>query len=161
MAANGCVHLCDCIEVGSSPSAGGACADIGGQCPCKDNTIGRKCDRCKVSTYGFGQSFKTGCVSCDCQILGTLNGSDRCDVTSGQCVCKRSVRGRRCNECGPGTFGLDGSYENGCQPCDCYPPGTLEGQTCDSRTGRCLCIPGAGDPAVTDYKCVSRLMYST
>ena len=43
----------------------------------------------------------------------------------------------------------------GCLPCACYKPGTVPGAMCHPTTGRCTCIEGAGDPAVTNHKCVS------
>jgi coxsackievirus/adenovirus receptor len=56
-----CSHLeifciisdCQCDPTGSHSSV---CATIGGQCDCKPNVIGRRCNKCAPATYGFGQS---------------------------------------------------------------------------------------------------------
>ena len=41
---------CNCNSEGSTSDS---CKEFGGQCPCKDNVIGRTCSRCKVGFYGF------------------------------------------------------------------------------------------------------------
>ena len=41
---------CDCDGQGSTSKY---CQEFGGQCPCKDNVIGRQCTRCKIGYYGF------------------------------------------------------------------------------------------------------------
>ena len=41
---------CECDERGSNSSQ---CTQLGGQCPCKRNVIGRTCSRCKMGFYGF------------------------------------------------------------------------------------------------------------
>lgn len=47
---------CDCDLQGSVSSM---CDVRGGQCRCRPNVIGRRCDQCAPGTYGFGPS---GCV---------------------------------------------------------------------------------------------------
>ena len=42
---------CDCDPTGSTSAE---CEPIGGQCKCKKNVIGRRCDQCSPGTYGFG-----------------------------------------------------------------------------------------------------------
>lgn len=42
---------CECDPTGSESSL---CDKYSGQCPCKKNVAGRKCDRCAVSHFGFG-----------------------------------------------------------------------------------------------------------
>ena len=42
---------------------------------------------------------------CDCDPDGSLAGTD-CEMFGGQCVCLPGVRGRRCDECSPGTFNI-------------------------------------------------------
>lgn len=37
------------------------CAQFGGQCPCQNNVIGRRCDTCKTGYFGF-----PNCQSCNC-----------------------------------------------------------------------------------------------
>lgn len=48
-----CVYFlaCDCDPTGSISTL---CKSLGGQCECKPNVGGRRCDRCNVGTYGFG-----------------------------------------------------------------------------------------------------------
>lgn len=42
---------CKCDPTGSISSL---CNPEGGQCECKPNVVGRKCDSCAPGTYGFG-----------------------------------------------------------------------------------------------------------
>ena len=60
---------CDCDNTGS---VSGICNQRGGQCDCKPNVVGRKCDRCAVGTFGFGPQ---GCSACDCDSVGSLNNA--------------------------------------------------------------------------------------
>lgn len=48
---------CQCDPQGS---LSGECDKVGGQCRCKPNVIGRRCDQCAPGTYGFGVSGCTG-----------------------------------------------------------------------------------------------------
>lgn len=41
---------------------------------------------------------KLSVLACTCNILGTI-GSYGCNVYTGECVCKRNVVGRDCNQC--------------------------------------------------------------
>ena len=47
---------CDCDPTGSLSNI---CDEFGGQCQCKPNVIGRRCDQCAPQTYGFGPN---GCL---------------------------------------------------------------------------------------------------
>lgn len=42
---------CGCDPTGSKSAI---CDSLGGQCTCKLNVVGRKCDECAPGTYGFG-----------------------------------------------------------------------------------------------------------
>jgi hypothetical protein len=42
---------CDCNPTGSVSNI---CDPAGGACQCKPNVVGRKCDKCAPSTWGFG-----------------------------------------------------------------------------------------------------------
>lgn len=42
---------CDCDLTGSVSKL---CSSLGGECQCKPNVEGRRCDRCAPGTYGFG-----------------------------------------------------------------------------------------------------------
>ncbi|XP_051915351.1 laminin subunit beta-2 [Hippocampus zosterae] len=112
---------CECDPQGSLSSQ---CEGVGGQCRCKPNVMGRRCDRCAPGTYGFGVS---GCTACDCHSEGSL--SHQCDPVTGQCQCREGATGRQCSDCQPGQWGFPS-----CAPCQCNG----HADTCDSRTGECL-----------------------
>ncbi|KJH49213.1 laminin EGF-like protein [Dictyocaulus viviparus] len=114
--------VCDCDPTGS---VSGICSVKGGQCECKPNVIGRRCDKCAVGTYGFG---RTGCVECACDSVGSLH--NRCDKQSGQCVCReKGIYGRQCNQCQPGFW----SFPD-CRVCQCNDHANI----CDQQTGSCI-----------------------
>lgn len=48
------------------------CEQFGGQCQCKPNVIGRKCEACKTGYYGF-----PNCKECDCPLTAL------CEVSTG------------------------------------------------------------------------------
>ncbi|NXF12231.1 LAMB1 protein, partial [Smithornis capensis] len=113
---------CDCDPAGSLD--GGACDGhtdvalgmIAGQCRCKENVAGPRCDRCRHGAYGLSHGDPQGCQPCRCDPRGTVMGSSPCDPISGDCYCKRFVAGRSCSQCVPEFWGL--SYDlGGCRPC--------------------------------------------
>lgn len=50
---------CECDPTGSRSYE---CDPLGGQCDCKPNVVGRRCDKCAPGTYGFGPE---GCIGKD------------------------------------------------------------------------------------------------
>ncbi|XP_071494817.1 LOW QUALITY PROTEIN: usherin-like [Diadema antillarum] len=124
---------CGCNAFGS---ASVYCNPEGGQCQCMLSTEGRTCDECRDGFYGLRQN---GCSQCDCEEAGTEPGT-ACDKETGQCVCKANVQGLRCDQCAPETYNLQLSSVQGCTPCSCNTPGTVNGsRTCDTVTGQCEC----------------------
>ncbi|XP_006885094.1 PREDICTED: laminin subunit alpha-2-like [Elephantulus edwardii] len=100
-----------------------------GQCECRPNVQGWKCDECKPETFGL-QSAR-GCVPCNCNSFGSK--SFDCEE-SGQCWCQPGVTGKKCDRCAHGYYNFQ---EGGCTACDC----AHLGNNCDPKTGRCICPP--------------------
>uniref|UniRef100_A0A914ULJ9 Uncharacterized protein n=1 Tax=Plectus sambesii TaxID=2011161 RepID=A0A914ULJ9_9BILA len=113
---------CNCDPTGT---ISGICDVYGGQCECKVNVGGRRCDQCNPGTYGFGPS---GCSMCECDSVGALDNF--CDGQSGQCKCReRGITGRQCNQCQPGFWGFPD-----CRVCQCNDHASI----CDQKTGACI-----------------------
>ncbi|XP_002760562.4 usherin [Callithrix jacchus] len=116
---------------------GGVCDD------CEHNTTGRNCELCKDYFFrqvGADPSAIDVCKSCDCDKVGTRNGSILCDQIGGQCNCKRHVSGRQCNQCQNGFYSLQELDPDGCSPCNCNTSGTVDGDiTCHQNSGQCKC----------------------
>ncbi|XP_054036227.1 laminin subunit beta-2-like [Dryobates pubescens] len=136
---------CDCDPAGSLD--GGACDGhtdvalgmIAGQCRCKENVAGPRCDRCRHGAYGLSHGDPQGCQPCRCDPRGTVAGSSPCDPISGDCYCKRFVAGRSCSQCVPEFWGL--SYDvGGCRPCACDFGGAYNNR-CSMEDGACSCRP--------------------
>ncbi|XP_028308576.1 laminin subunit beta-2 isoform X2 [Gouania willdenowi] len=100
------------------------CDARGGQCPCRLNVIGRRCDQCAPGTFGFGP---TGCVACGCSSEGSV--SPLCDQFSGQCQCLPGAFGQRCDGCPHGHWGFPR-----CRPCQCNG----HADQCEQKTGVCI-----------------------
>jgi usherin len=138
---NGITDQGDCIK---DQGAGG---QIIGQCFCKTNVIGLKCDVCRPGFANLNASNPDGCSPCDCNTAGTFNARDTCDSESGQCLCKDNVEGLKCDRCRAGTTSLSADNPLGCEGCSCDPIGSVS-TDCDSATGLCSCKPG-----VTGARC--------
>nr|XP_054596449.1 laminin subunit alpha-3 isoform X2 [Nothobranchius furzeri] len=123
---NGGALPCDCNMSGST---GTLCEPIGGQCPCRQHIIGRKCSKCATGFYGFPY-----CRPCQC-------GRRLCDEVTGRCICPPQTVKPICEVCQSETF----SYHPllGCENCGCTPKGINPdaGLQCDPVTGQCSCKP--------------------
>ncbi|KAL7397953.1 hypothetical protein ABVT39_002224 [Epinephelus coioides] len=107
----GC-EVCNCSRPGIvSPDV--SCDTLSGQCRCKNNIVGRQCDRCAPGFYGY-----PNCRPCDCNEAGTEE--EVCDSFTGRCLCKENVQGSRCDQCRVGTFHLDPTNPKGCTSCFCF-----------------------------------------
>ncbi|XP_041369322.1 laminin subunit alpha-3-like [Gigantopelta aegis] len=135
---SGC-QPCSCDAGGSK---NGDCNKQTGQCDCRqnvamfgqNNTNGmlndRHCTACVSNFYGFGNT--DGCVLCNCDQTGST--SPQC-ANDGQCPCKETIDGRRCDKCKPSFFFFSA---NGCQSCNCSTAGS-ESVECDQIQGICKC----------------------
>ncbi|XP_078068970.1 laminin subunit alpha-2 isoform X6 [Mustelus asterias] len=116
---------CECHVNGSIAEL---CDKQTGQCQCKHNVIGRRCDHCLSGTYLHSSR---GCIPCNCNSFGSK--SFDCD-DKGQCRCQPGVAGQKCDRCALGFYNFQ---EGGCVPCEC----AHVGNHCDSETGQCVCPP--------------------
>ncbi|XP_057219104.1 laminin subunit alpha-5 isoform X1 [Triplophysa rosa] len=107
----GC-EMCNCSRPGIT-SLDISCDTNNGQCRCKNNIVGRQCDKCSPGLYGY-----PNCRPCDCNEAGTER--DVCDSFTGRCLCKENVEGSRCDQCKLGTFHLDPTNAKGCTKCFCF-----------------------------------------
>ena len=57
------VSACDCSTLGSIPDTGYRCQNSTGQCDCKLNVQGRRCDTCKDEYWNLVGSNQFGCQS--------------------------------------------------------------------------------------------------
>uniref|UniRef100_A0A8D0R6P0 Usherin n=1 Tax=Sus scrofa TaxID=9823 RepID=A0A8D0R6P0_PIG len=115
------------------------CHPKSGQCKCKANVIGLRCDHCNFG-FKFLRSFNDdGCEPCQCNLHGSVN--KLCNPLSGQCECKKEAKGLQCDTCREHFYGLDTA---GCKACDCDLAGSLSGTVCDAQTGQCVCKPSVG-----------------
>uniref|UniRef100_A0A8C6SNV4 Basement membrane-specific heparan sulfate proteoglycan core protein n=1 Tax=Neogobius melanostomus TaxID=47308 RepID=A0A8C6SNV4_9GOBI len=112
----GC-QVCGCSVSGSFFSQ---CDLTSGQCECREGYGGSLCDRCGPGYYDYPD-----CAPCGCDPAGTEEEfcnrtTGICDcLQDGQCVCKVSVSGRRCEECVSGRFALSSLNPEGCSECYC------------------------------------------
>uniref|UniRef100_A0A672YMJ9 Laminin subunit beta-4-like n=1 Tax=Sphaeramia orbicularis TaxID=375764 RepID=A0A672YMJ9_9TELE len=136
---------CECDSMGSQ--GGGLCDPLNGQCVCKENVDGQRCDQCKDGFFGLRADDPIGCQACRCHTVGSLSS---CDKLTGSCECDRLAVGPLCDQCLPGFFGL-GNTAFRCSPCDC-DIGGAHSSMCSPEAGQCHCLPNmvgrrCSDPA--------------
>ncbi|KAM9212500.1 usherin [Dugong dugon] len=129
---------CDCNTSGTV-DGDITCHQNSGQCKCKANVIGLRCDHCDFGFKFLSSWNDGGCEPCQCNPHGSVNKF--CDPLSGQCKCKKEVKGLQCDICRENFYGLD---VTSCKTCDCDMAGTLSGTVCDAKTGQCVCKPSVG-----------------
>ncbi len=84
-----------------------------GQCSCKPNVGGRRCNMCLGGYYSF-----PSCLPCSCDSRGTTE--DICDQSNADCLCKNNVEGPQCAQCKQSTFYLEERNPKGCTTCFCF-----------------------------------------
>ncbi|TDH10018.1 hypothetical protein EPR50_G00093320 [Perca flavescens] len=139
------------------------CDQVRGQCVCRLEVTGQRCDRCLAGFWGF-----PFCRPCECNGL-----SEVCDEETGECLnCREQAIGPNCDRCVEGYYGNPVS-RTPCQPCLCpdaqssgrffatscqHDPQSLS-VTCDCREGHTgpscdRCIPGFyGDLSLPGAQC--------
>uniref|UniRef100_A0A674CGI3 Laminin, alpha 1 n=1 Tax=Salmo trutta TaxID=8032 RepID=A0A674CGI3_SALTR len=119
-------QACGCHGNGSYSAM---CDLLTGQCTCKPNVVGEKCDQCQVGFHSLlsGQ----GCRDCNCSQSGSV--STACEE-EGRCQCIPGVAGDKCDRCYHGYFNYQ---DSGCTQCECaHTHGN-----CNATTGKCICPP--------------------
>ncbi|KAI1890736.1 hypothetical protein AGOR_G00156700 [Albula goreensis] len=134
---------CQCSVEGAE--SGAQCDETTGECRCKANVEGPRCDRCKSGYYGLSAANPLGCTKCSCSSDGSLT-DNTCDPQTGQCRCPPNVQGLACDRCAPNYWNPS---PRGCQPCNCDPTNSLS-STCDPATGQCQCRNGFGGRTCTE-----------
>ncbi|XP_038604980.1 laminin subunit beta-3 [Tachyglossus aculeatus] len=124
---------CECDPDGAVP--GVPCDPLSGQCVCKENVHGNRCDLCKPGFTRLTVANPQGCSRCDCNNLGSRQDMP-CDEESGRCLCLPNVMGPKCDQCVPGYWGI--TRGQGCEPCRCDPRTSLSPH-CNQLTGQCPC----------------------
>ncbi|XP_058418334.1 laminin subunit alpha-5 [Diceros bicornis minor] len=104
---------CNCSGPGVQELTDPTCDMDSGQCKCRPNVAGRRCDACAPGFHGY-----PACRPCNCHQAGSAPGV--CDPLTGQCYCKENVQGPRCDQCRLGTFSLDAANPKGCTRCFCF-----------------------------------------
>uniref|UniRef100_A0A7N6BTS6 Laminin, beta 4 n=1 Tax=Anabas testudineus TaxID=64144 RepID=A0A7N6BTS6_ANATE len=124
---------CDCDPAGSQ--GGGLCDALTGQCVCKENVEGQRCNRCKHGFFGLRQDNADGLACCNVE-----SGSQfSYNLSHLPCFCVQE-----------GFWGLGNSVYK-CSPCDC-DIGGAHSNMCSQEDGQCECLPNmigrhCSDPA--------------
>ncbi|XP_048258912.1 usherin-like [Haliotis rufescens] len=127
----GCLP-CQCNSHGT---VGGeaTCDALTGKCNCKKNVQGDRCDQCQFGFFNLTVNNPDGCNPCNCDPIGST--SMYCEPNTGDCRCKASVVGKKCDQCHDNYY----NFTVGCIPCGCAAAGTEPGTVCNKTTGQCVC----------------------
>lgn len=124
---------CDCDTTGSRD--GGMCDAFSGQCICKQNVEGQRCDRCKYGFFNLRPDDPDGCQGetnkMKKYLISTLRGREasHSDRLSNALICFTSTE------------------------CRCHVSGSIG--SCDQQTGSCECDRLAVGPLCD--RCLVRL----
>lgn len=112
---------------------------VSGDCTCKENVEGQKCDQCKMGYHSLIATNPDGCTKCDCDPNGTKTSNSSyytCDVKTGQCPCtNKNVAGIRCDRCKELFYNVSNSCS---ELCACNSVGAIN-PFCNYTNGQCLC----------------------
>ncbi|XP_053323844.1 laminin subunit alpha-1-like [Spea bombifrons] len=122
---------CDCTHTQNN------CDPESGECICPPHTHGPKCEFCDTNYWGHDPEL--GCLECNCSKDGS--NSLQCDLSTGQCHCRKEFGGQSCSAC---LFGYRKYPE--CVSCDCDPEGT-QSAWCDDERKVCSCVEETGECA--------------
>ncbi|XP_014675013.1 PREDICTED: laminin subunit gamma-1-like [Priapulus caudatus] len=138
---------CDCESLGTlDPNAtcltesNALTGQVSGQCMCRRGIVGQRCDLCGDGFYGLLVEPDIGtCKACACNRHGTVDASNVCNKTTGQCNCKPGITNRACDQCKEGYNSFPfGRLTGDCTACGCDPGGSF-GLSCEPRQGQCKC----------------------
>uniref|UniRef100_A0AAY4AYD7 Laminin subunit alpha 3 n=1 Tax=Denticeps clupeoides TaxID=299321 RepID=A0AAY4AYD7_9TELE len=90
----GCV-ACLCDNKGTL-SGVGECHQESGECYCKPNTCTHSCNTCNEGFFQLQKKSYFGCQGCQCDVGGAMG--NECNGATGQCQCRKNIRGRSCTE---------------------------------------------------------------
>ena len=147
MLSNKACRTCNCSPAGSRKEPQYEFLDclksdsfgmVAGDCFCKANVIGNKCQSCRIGYFNISANNVDGCQRCDCLVQGTLDGDTSCSQSEGQCVCKNNTIGLKCQHCKDNFYNLTMTNEEGCTMCECNPGGSRS-SICNKQEGTCTC----------------------
>jgi len=122
---------CDCY---GAYAINASCDHFTGQCHCKENAVGEKCDACSTSSYPVGAT----CQPCLCNPNGV--GSPSCN--NGTCTCLTGYSGEKCDQCHSNRYVSNGDYAHPtCTLCGCAVASS-HNSTCLDGSGQCYCNDG-------------------
>uniref|UniRef100_A0A8C5MG36 Laminin subunit beta 3 n=2 Tax=Leptobrachium leishanense TaxID=445787 RepID=A0A8C5MG36_9ANUR len=152
-------HSDQCVPSGTSDRDPYGDIQVHDTCVCRHNTVGTNCERC-ADLYNdlpwrpADEQNTNECKRCNCN-----NHSDKCTfdlavyeasgrVSGGVCEdCRDGTTGKNCERCKPDYYrnpNRDINHRDSCISCDCDPEGSVDGGSCDSTTGRCICKANVG-----------------